>query len=330
MLSRSVLSAFASAARIRGRWNSSCAPLAAACGLAWGSSGRAPRRPTLSRKRRIQVDPPRGERGQSGFSFLDLGSGICHNSPIASGVPIGFESWLFLMPSRWLTMTIVLFWLGMTALLFYQEVWPLLQPNAPPPFTIDLVDEARSQQSQVRWFVYLEGTKPDSNMVAKTEVKYNELAGYKVTDMSLDAARFDGVPDLVRAKLNPIKDRPYDEQGFVAATFRHAVPEGTRALPGGAGAAGAREIRRQFHVRHPAQLRGGPAAARAFPRAASGGAGQVPPGEFARPRPGPAHAADDEQLLSGHPAGQLLSMEVDFHFDISLGERAGHRRPPGR
>ncbi len=214
-------------------------------------------------------------------------------------------------------MTIVLFWLGMTALLFYQEVWPLLQPNAPPPFTIDLVDEARSQQSQVRWFVYLEGTKPDSNMVAKTEVKYNELAGYKVTDMSLDAARFDGVPDLVRAKLNPIKDRPYDEQGFLAALSGILSPRERELYQAVVVQRGHEKFDDSF----------------TFGIQLNCVAGQPPPGRFHVPQvalPGRPRVGNSRGLALGPltlrtmssyyritRAGQLLSMEVDFHFDLS-------------
>src|ERR1700722_8465979 len=79
------------------------------------------------------------------------------------------------MPTRWSSLVIVLFWLGMMTVLFHKEVWPLLQPDAPPPFTIDLVDEGRQQVFEIRWNVFLDGTLPtSSNLAARTSVTYEE------------------------------------------------------------------------------------------------------------------------------------------------------------
>ncbi len=47
------------------------------------------------------------------------------------------------MPPRLLTAAIIAFWLSTTGWLFYREVAPRLWPGAPPPFTIDLADEAQ-------------------------------------------------------------------------------------------------------------------------------------------------------------------------------------------
>ena len=57
------------------------------------------------------------------------------------------------MPPRWLSMSIVLFWLGTTGWLFYQDVWPLLQPGQAPPYTIDLEDEVQTRQAHIHWSV---------------------------------------------------------------------------------------------------------------------------------------------------------------------------------
>jgi hypothetical protein len=79
------------------------------------------------------------------------------------------------MPSRWISLTIVLFWLATTGYLGYKEFLPLLEPDVPPPFTIDLVDEAQHESSQIRWTVFLDGTPlAASKAVAKTEVVYKE------------------------------------------------------------------------------------------------------------------------------------------------------------
>jgi hypothetical protein len=60
------------------------------------------------------------------------------------------------MPPRTLSVAIVLFWVGMTGWLTYREIWPNLSPDQPPPFTIDLADEAQNQMP-VRWSVSLNG-----------------------------------------------------------------------------------------------------------------------------------------------------------------------------
>ena len=57
------------------------------------------------------------------------------------------------MPPRWLSVPIVLFWLGTTGWLFYQDVWPLLRPGQAPPYTIDLEDEVQTRQAHIHWSV---------------------------------------------------------------------------------------------------------------------------------------------------------------------------------
>jgi len=54
------------------------------------------------------------------------------------------------MPSRGLSIAIIAFWLGMTTWMFLQDIWPYLQPGVPPPYIIDLVDEAGMQKQNVR------------------------------------------------------------------------------------------------------------------------------------------------------------------------------------
>jgi hypothetical protein len=61
------------------------------------------------------------------------------------------------MPNRWLCLAIVAFWLATTGWLFWTEVLPDLVPGQPPPFTIDLVDEAAAGRSDIDWSVYQDG-----------------------------------------------------------------------------------------------------------------------------------------------------------------------------
>ncbi len=57
------------------------------------------------------------------------------------------------MPSRPITVAIVLFWLAAVGWVGYRDVWPRLTASGPPPIAVDLGDEA-SQLVPVRWQVY--------------------------------------------------------------------------------------------------------------------------------------------------------------------------------
>lgn len=49
------------------------------------------------------------------------------------------------MPSRPVAVLIVAFWLASTGWLLYREWWPWLRADSPPPFTVELADEAAPQ-----------------------------------------------------------------------------------------------------------------------------------------------------------------------------------------
>jgi len=58
------------------------------------------------------------------------------------------------MPPRLLCLGVVAFWLATSSWLFYRELWPKIRPGEPPPYTIDLVDEARQHTTPILWTVY--------------------------------------------------------------------------------------------------------------------------------------------------------------------------------
>jgi hypothetical protein len=61
------------------------------------------------------------------------------------------------MPSRWLSLSIIAFWLAMSGLFFWRDLWPDLRPGEPPPYKADLVEEAQRRQGHGRpttWTVY--------------------------------------------------------------------------------------------------------------------------------------------------------------------------------
>jgi hypothetical protein len=62
------------------------------------------------------------------------------------------------MPPRFLTIAIIAFWLSMTGWTLYKDVWPHFLPDNPPPFTIDLSDEAQPKgPNHIIWSVSVNG-----------------------------------------------------------------------------------------------------------------------------------------------------------------------------
>jgi hypothetical protein len=66
------------------------------------------------------------------------------------------------MPSRWLSLTIVAFWLGTSGWFFWHDLWPDWRPGEPPPYKADLVEETQRRQGHGRptsWIVYHNGVE---------------------------------------------------------------------------------------------------------------------------------------------------------------------------
>jgi hypothetical protein len=57
------------------------------------------------------------------------------------------------MPPRGVIVGILAFWTFMTGWLFMRELWPRIQPGQPPPFGIDLADEAQNS-IPIRWSIF--------------------------------------------------------------------------------------------------------------------------------------------------------------------------------
>jgi hypothetical protein len=58
------------------------------------------------------------------------------------------------MPPRWLSLLIVVFWMGTTGWLLWRDVWPMWRPGEPPAYTIDLTAEVHRSQPRIRWMIY--------------------------------------------------------------------------------------------------------------------------------------------------------------------------------
>src|SRR5262245_48882655 len=78
------------------------------------------------------------------------------------------------MPSRFTMLGILAFWLIASGWLFYRDIWPSLKPGEPPPFVIDLSDEANARASQIRWKVLKNG---EEKGYALTYVQNNSAEG---------------------------------------------------------------------------------------------------------------------------------------------------------
>jgi hypothetical protein len=75
------------------------------------------------------------------------------------------------MPARPLILAITLFWVATTGWLFYRDLWPRLRPGEPPPYTIDLADEALRKGPKISWNVF----RGDKKLgIVQTWLKYRE------------------------------------------------------------------------------------------------------------------------------------------------------------
>jgi hypothetical protein len=95
------------------------------------------------------------------------------------------------MPSRWLRVLIVGFWLTTTGWLFWHDLWPNWQPGQPPPFSIDPVEEvSKGDPLMIYWSVQRQGkgeVKPSKVFRASTCVIYRSAEDAYVLRAHLDA-----------------------------------------------------------------------------------------------------------------------------------------------
>jgi hypothetical protein len=76
------------------------------------------------------------------------------------------------MPPRWLSLTILAFWLGTTGWLVWRDLWPRWRTGEPPPYHIDLVEEVhRDPNSNIHLWAVLEDDR--ETMQAKSWVEHH-------------------------------------------------------------------------------------------------------------------------------------------------------------
>lgn len=63
------------------------------------------------------------------------------------------------MPARSFVLAITFFWIATTGWLFYRDLWPRLRSGQPPPYTIDLADEALRRGPKISWNIFRKDKK---------------------------------------------------------------------------------------------------------------------------------------------------------------------------
>jgi hypothetical protein len=109
------------------------------------------------------------------------------------------------MPSRWLSLVIVAFWMCTTGWLFWHEVWPLWRPGEPPPYTIDLTAEAHRSRPRIAWTV---SQNRRNVFLVETWVDSPEPDLYELHAMAIPARGLD--PTIAVASLGPLKVDHWD------------------------------------------------------------------------------------------------------------------------
>jgi hypothetical protein len=82
------------------------------------------------------------------------------------------------MPPRWLCLLIVLFWLACNGWLLVSDLLPQVLPGQPPPFTIDLVQEAQTRHPITTWTVHCNDHKV---LTARTQVRHPTRDVFELT-----------------------------------------------------------------------------------------------------------------------------------------------------
>jgi hypothetical protein len=85
------------------------------------------------------------------------------------------------MPSRPVTLLIIVAWIGAGISLFFWEIWPQLRPGEPPAYTLMAADEAPRQGAWVRWNVFHNGIYVYDLEASTTYREKSDTAGQEDT-----------------------------------------------------------------------------------------------------------------------------------------------------
>jgi hypothetical protein len=93
------------------------------------------------------------------------------------------------MPPRWLCVSIIAFWAATTGWLVWSELRDEFAPDEPPPYVIDLTDEAQPENNHIRWVVWLGEEPPQTGMFSGTTwTEHHEREDEFTLHVRLDAS----------------------------------------------------------------------------------------------------------------------------------------------
>src|SRR5215217_7475944 len=87
------------------------------------------------------------------------------------------------MPPRWLCLLILLFWTGFNGWLFFDDLLPRLLPHQPPPYTIDLTEEAQLRRPYIEWIVLCDDKQVFRAQTSVAHPGYQDKSQHDVFEM---------------------------------------------------------------------------------------------------------------------------------------------------
>src|SRR5437764_9534885 len=99
------------------------------------------------------------------------------------------------MPPRSITLSVLVFWLALTAWLLWRDIWPSIAPGEPPSFAISRMDDTGRSRTVVTW-------------KARNIPRRGKPVDYTITTTVDHEAKTDVF--TLQARLRP--DRPAPEQ----------------------------------------------------------------------------------------------------------------------
>lgn len=94
------------------------------------------------------------------------------------------------MPPRWACIAIVGFWLAVNGWLLYRDVVPRLLPDQPPPYSVDLLEEAKIRRPEILWTVKQNGKHV---LTARTSIRHPSRDTFEMAARYRPAAGRDAV-----------------------------------------------------------------------------------------------------------------------------------------
>lgn len=132
----------------------------------------------------------------------------------------------FIMPPRGVIVGIVAFWTFMTGWLFFRELWPRFQSGQPPPFRIDLADEAQNE-IPVRWSIFKDEERPRGYIRNWVNFRDQDDTFELVGEFKLwKTTKTEGQPDfIVKSRYRVTREGELRE---FLSTIALRVPDGLR------------------------------------------------------------------------------------------------------